>query len=112
MPALANALTSLVSLAILVMPAQVAAQQENSQSNPVMASGTLNLVLANKNGFVVAADSRMSSDHPFLCEGKRQLYCDNSQKLFRTTPNSAMVIAGFAVGQFKSPLDLAVASVI
>lgn len=29
---------------------------------PVVASGTINIVLSNKNGFVIAADSRMSSD--------------------------------------------------
>jgi hypothetical protein len=91
---------------------QSVAQEEHPQASPGIASGTLNLVLANRNGFVVAADSRMSSEHTFLCDGKPQLYCDNSQKLFRTTPNSAMVIAGFAVGRYNSPLDLTVASVI
>jgi hypothetical protein len=99
----------LVSLAVTRSKAQ-----ERPESNPVMATGTLNLVLANKNGFVIAADSRMSSSggQAFLCQGKLQVYCDNSQKLFRTTPNSAMVIAGFAVGRFGTPLDLAVASVV
>jgi hypothetical protein len=103
---------ALVLLVVLATPIQSWAQQAKTLPSPVMASGTLNLVLANKNGFVIAADSRMSSEVPAPCEGKRQLYCDNSQKLFRTTPNSAMAIAGFAVGQFNSPLDLAVASVI
>lgn len=112
MPTQPSNSVGLVLLAILMLPTQLAAQQENSQLSPVMASGTLNLVLANKNGFVVAADSRMSSERPFLCEGKLQHHCDNSQKLFRTTSNSAMVIAGFAVGRFNSPLDLAVSSVI
>jgi hypothetical protein len=97
---------------MLMTPAQLVAQQENAEWSPTMASGTLNLVLANKNGFVVAADSRMSSEHPFQCGGKPQLICDNSQKLFRTTPDSAMVIAGFAVGRFHSPLDLTVSSVL
>lgn len=41
-----------------------------------------------------------------------QLYCDNSQKLFRTGEKSAMVIAGFAVGRQNTPLDLTVASVL
>ncbi len=79
---------------------------------PVVASGTINIVLSNKNGFVIAADSRMSSDKLFDCNGRQRLYCDNSQKLFRTGRNSAVVIAGFAVGLAHSPLDLTVASVL
>ena len=53
------------------------------------ASGTLNVVIGNKNGFVIAADSRTSFSQPNAppIEG---------QKLFRTGPRSAMVIAGFA----------------
>jgi hypothetical protein len=103
---------AVVLLALLMTSTQSGAQQEHPESGFGTASGTLNLVLANKNGFVVAADSRMSSDHKFLCDGKEQLYCDNSQKLFRTTPHSAMVVAGFAVGGYKSPLFMAVASAI
>jgi len=88
------------------------AQTPNAETNPALASGTLNLVLANKNGIVIAADSRMSSDAPFLCAGVMQNYCDNSQKLFRTGDRSAMVVAGFAVGRGNSPLDLSLASVL
>jgi hypothetical protein len=111
-----NNASSLRIFCLLVLVCMAAtrsgAQESSPESNPVMATGTLNLVLASKNGFVIAADSRMSSEKPFECAGKLQLYCDNSQKLFRTTPHSAMVIAGFAVGRFGTPLDLAVASVI
>jgi hypothetical protein len=73
----------------------------------------LNLVLANKNGFVIAADSRMSSTNgvPFPCRGQLQTYCDDSQKLFRTGPKSALVIAGYAVGG-NSPFNFAIASVL
>jgi len=91
------------------MLASLSAGQERGS---VLASGTLNLVLANKNGFVIAADSRMSSDKLFECESRLQLYCDNSQKLFRTGTNSALAIAGFAVERRGTPLDLAVASVL
>jgi|SRR5579862_1229807 len=79
-----------------------------------MSSGTLNLVLANKNGFVIASDSRRSSSTgTFLCNGIQQSYCDDSQKLFKTSKSSAMVIAGFAAGgRGGTPLDLAVASVL
>ncbi len=81
-----------------------------------LASGTLNLILADKNGFVVATDSRMSSLQPFECRPglPKRRYCDDSQKLFRTGKHSAMVIAGFAAGRAttRSPLDLMVASVL
>jgi hypothetical protein len=88
------------------------AGQNNERDPSTIASGTLNLILANKNGFVIAADSRMSSDSEFLCGTQLKLFCDNSQKLFRTSPNSALAIAGFAVEKDYSPLDLAVASVL
>src|SRR5262249_20833391 len=85
-----------------------------AQSNDAatLTSGTLNLVIANKNGIVVAADSRMSSDAPFPCGRALTLHCDNSQKRFRTGSRSAMVIAGFAVGRWGSPLDLSLASLL
>lgn len=97
----------LILLGLATWPRQVAAQSQTS-----ITSGTLNLILANKNGFVIAADSRRSSKDAFLCGTKLQTYCDDSQKLFRTSPHSALVIAGFAVGEAKSPLDLRVASVL
>jgi hypothetical protein len=97
----------------VLVGALVAARPARAQSqNTEIASGTLNLVLANKNGFVIAADSRMSSVTPFFCRGQSQTHCDDSQKLFRTGPKSALVIAGFAVGGNNSPLDLAIASVL
>ena len=79
-----------------------------------MSSGTLNVVLANKNGFVIAADSRRSSSTgTFSCNGIQQSYCDDSQKLFRTSKSSAMAIAGFAAGGSNgTPLDLTIASVL
>ncbi|MBZ5663050.1 MAG: hypothetical protein LAO30_00460 [Acidobacteriia bacterium] len=90
--------------------------QVSASGSAGLASGTLNLILANKNGFVIAADSRMSSDTPFECEKglPKRLYCDNSQKLFKTGNRSAMVIAGFAAGRAEppSPFDLVVASVL
>jgi hypothetical protein len=105
---------ALILLASMPIMQPVNAQDQEPEVGAAFASGTLNLVLANKNGFVIAADSRMSSETAFRCEpdGKLQVYCDNSQKLFRTGPTSAMVIAGFAVGHRNSPLDLAVASVL
>lgn len=87
-------------------------QMSASEGGPVLASGTLNLVLANKKGIVIATDSRMSSDTPFPCGNLMQRYCDNSQKLFRTGDRSALAIAGFAVGKRNSPVDLGLASVL
>ena len=97
--------TALVSLKAI-------AQQSEPEVNATLTSGTLNIVLADKNGFVIATDSRMSSGTRFPCQGRSQLYCDNSQKLFQTSPRSAMAIAGFAVGRWQTPLDLAVAPVL
>jgi 20S proteasome alpha/beta subunit len=104
-------LTTLFLLTLVVTQGSAFAQKAEPNSVPIRASGTLNIILANKNGFVIAADSRMSSDKPFQCAstGRLQLYCDNSQKLFRTSPHSVLVIAGFAVDRGPSPLDLAIA---
>ena len=93
-----------------------ASGQISASSSSALASGTLNLILANENGFVIAADSRMSSETPFECKKDlpKRLYCDDSQKLFKTGNRSAVVIAGFAVGRADppSPLDLVLASVL
>lgn len=93
-----------------------ASGQISASDGSALASGTLNLILADKNGFVIAADSRRSSLTGFLhcSDGTRKHYCDDSQKLFKTGKQSAMVIAGFATGGAKtpSPLDLVVASVL
>jgi hypothetical protein len=104
-------------LVLALLTAMLAVQSGGAQSrepevSPALASGTLNLVLANKNGFVIAADSRMSSEVRFRCDSKLQLYCDNSQKLFRTGQKSAMVIAGFAAGHYNTPLDLSIAALL
>jgi hypothetical protein len=102
--------TILTLLALLMVSPKSEAQEQ--PISPSLAVGTLNLVIANKNGFVVITDSRKSGPRLMLCEGRQQLYCDNSQKLFRTTPHSAMMIAGFASAWDSTPLDLEVASVI
>ena len=98
---------------VLLLVSKIApAQETKSDGSPATLSGTVNLILANRNGFVIAADSRKSADRKFECAGNMQLYCDDSQKLFRTTPKSALVIAGFAVDGQNSPLNLAIASVL
>src|SRR5438128_903144 len=67
-------------------------------------AGTLNLLLANKNGFVIAADSRRT-------RSRDGAHWDDSQKLFRVGPRSALVMAGFASWAAPgSPLDVQVAS--
>jgi hypothetical protein len=107
-----NRVAILTLLASMLMVQRSMAQAPESGVRPALASGTLNLILANKNGFVIAADSRMSSENVVPCDGKNQTFCDNSQKLFRTGRTAAMVIAGFAVGSSNSPLDLTVASLL
>jgi hypothetical protein len=99
-------------LALAALSSGARPTQAQQTQNTELTSGTLNLVLTNKNGFVIAADSRMSSVTPFPCGRQSQTHCDDSQKLFRTGPKSALVIAGFAVGGNSSPLDLAIASVL
>ena len=56
----------------------------------------------------------MTFDQLQRCRGVVQKYCDNSQKLFRTSPSSAVALAGYAFGraQAPSPLDLEVAPVL
>lgn len=108
-------LTSL-TLAASIAVATLCEAQSNSpikpeESSPVSA-GTLNIILANHNGAVVGADSRRSSESPFLCNGKPQKFCDDSQKLFSTGPESVVVIAGYAVGGENSLVDFGVASTI
>ena len=99
---------------LMLMQGFALAQQPESNAGSISTSGTLNILFANKNGFVIAADSRMSGKVPFQCAvtGTLQLHCDNSQKLFRTSPKSALVIAGFAIDGQNSPLNLAIASVL
>ena len=104
-------------LSLVLCLASVAWAQNGVEPNAAASagptSGTLNLIIANKNGIIVAADSRMSSDAPFHCGRAMQRHCDNSQKLFRTGARSTMVIAGFAVDNRRgSPLDLSLASVL
>jgi hypothetical protein len=88
----------------------------NSQAQQPPTSGTLTLVFANRNGFVIASDSRRSSlKQRFVCEDPHALafFCDDSQKVFKTGPRSALAISGFASGgAFGNPLGLQVASVL
>ena len=111
----------LLSMVLIAICRPDARGQYLEAENNNVTSGTLNLILANKNGFVVAADSRASSSAPFHCTdhkkarkapGTQIFYCDDSQKLFRTGERSTMVMAGFAVAQRGTPLDLVVASVL
>ena len=68
-------------------------------------SGTLNLILANRNGFVIAADSRRTAS-----DGQ---YWDDSQKLFRVDKRSALVMAGFAAARAPgTPLDVQVSALL
>src|SRR5713226_5839041 len=92
-------LNVLVLLLAVMVHATRAAQEPAAKGGAAVSSGTLNLILANRNGFVIAADSRRSDPRTaFNCGGVIQHYCDDSQKLFRTAEKSAMVIAGFAAG--------------
>jgi hypothetical protein len=62
--------------------------QSQTEQEP-LTRGTLNVVLANQNGFVMAADSRRNS-------GDCERGTNDSQKIFQMGPNAAMAIAGFA----------------
>jgi len=93
-------------------PTSDIANQSQQNKAPGIFSGTLNLVLANRKGFVIVTDSRRSSPNRFDCNGELSSHCDDSQKLFRTTANSAMAIAGFASGGAGTPFDLEVAAIL
>lgn len=86
----------------------------STQAQQPPASGTLTLVLANRNGFVIASDSRRSSiiRGRFKCGDTLAFFCDDSQKIFKTGPKSALAISGFASWVGGTPLDLQVASVL
>src|SRR5208282_4676766 len=101
-----KSLRRLLVIGATAITLHLAVGQRPAGDKSLIASGTLNLILANQNGFVVAADSRMSAPGPFRCTDGTQakqgpetgfFYCDDSQKLFRTGTRSAMVISGFAV---------------
>jgi len=61
------------------------------------ATGTLNLLLANRRGFVIAADSRMTQ------LSQPMQHWDDSQKVFKVGPKAAMAIAGLPVGHVVAP---------
>lgn len=89
----------LIALAVLAVPMLLRAAK-GEESN--LWSGTLNVVLANKNGFVIATDSfatRPGCTNPV-----------DKQKLFRISERSALAIAGFA--SYAQHPDLDVASVL
>jgi hypothetical protein len=74
-------------------------------ANTEPSGGTLNLILANRNGFVIAADSRRTAS-----DGQ---HWDDSQKLFRVGRQSALVIAGFAAASAPgTPLDVQVSALL
>lgn len=102
----------LIAIVAAVVPVWGQSPALDVQSIPEVSGGTLNLVLANKNGFVIAADSRRTGTRPFQCNGISALHCDDSQKLFRVGTRTAVVIAGFAAGGGDSPLGLEVAKVL
>jgi hypothetical protein len=77
----------------------------NTTGNREASSGTLNLVLANRNGFVIAADSRRTAANGH--------HWDDSQKLFSVGKRSALVIAGFAAAAAPgTPLDVQVSALL
>ncbi|HEV2381232.1 MAG TPA: hypothetical protein VG206_15740 [Terriglobia bacterium] len=67
-------------------------------------SGTLNLVLANKNGFVIATDSKATGN------GGPPRY--DSQKLFRTGPKTAVAVAGLAAVNLPDPFQFEIAALV
>lgn len=58
-----------------------------------VASGTLNVVVGNRKGFVIATDSRLTL---FKASGSISQFRDDGQKLFRTGDRSALSFAGIA----------------
>ena len=66
--------------------------------------GTLNVVLANKNGFVIATDS--------FATGPGCTRPVDKQKLFRISEQSALAIAGFATYAGQTPFDLDMATIL
>jgi hypothetical protein len=101
-----NYVNRLICMSLLVMLLSDSALSQEPQPAQLPHGGTLNLLFANKNGFVIAADSRRTYR-------LSRSYHDDSQKLFRIGPQSAMVIAGFATWMWPgSPLDIQVASVL
>lgn len=67
-------------------------------------TGTLNLVLANKNGFVIATDSKSTGS------GQPPRY--DSQKLFRTGPKAAVAVAGLAAAGLPDPFQFEIAALL
>lgn len=93
-----------VQVFLFMIPMLTAVLAFGQSSNETF-GGTLNLVLANHNGIVVATDSRRSS-----LNGQ---YWDDSQKLFRIGKRSALAIAGFAAALAPgTPMDVQVAALL
>ena len=89
--------TLFLLLPVLLLPPLLAGKSQDPENTGSMQTGTLNLLLANKRGFVIAADSRATQMSP-------RVYSDNSQKLFRVGPRAAAVIAGFASATYGAQL--------
>jgi len=95
-----------VILLILIISGSGTSLAQGADPSESPQIGTLNLLLANRDGFVIAADSRRTQ----LSDGR---HWDDSQKLFRVGPSSALAIAGFASWAAQgSPLDVQVASLL
>ncbi len=101
---------------ILMSCCLCAAQAGTGRDQSSIQTGTLNVVLANRNGVVIATDSRRSSKQLFDCHGRQQTFCDDSQKLIKTGAASALAIAGFASGGLPgvsgTPLNVEVSSIL
>jgi hypothetical protein len=59
--------------------------------------GTLDVVISTKEGFVLAADSRLTHEHG----AEPPTYTDDTQKLFTLGPRAAVVMAGLAGTDMK-----------
>ncbi len=80
--------TILAASICFVACTQAQSAGEQPEQTTVAAHGTLNVLLANRNGFVIATDSRLTRS-----DGT---HSDDGQKLFRTSPDGAVSFAGFA----------------
>jgi hypothetical protein len=92
-------------ISCLLLTITIDAQQLSySPMSDGVASGTLNIAVANLNGIVIATDSRETTGI--------QARNDTSKKLFRTGQSIAMAIAGFSRLLYQSPYQFEVAATI
>jgi 20S proteasome alpha/beta subunit len=78
-----------VHLSLLFGEVAICGETEQDK-NPIL-HGTINIVLANRNGFVVVTDSMQTTR---TSSGERQL-SEHAQKLFRLDDHSVCTVAGF-----------------